>query len=95
MLVYGLVRGDHELAADGARTALVGIGLFLGFALFFEGVVGISGHRFADLEEVLPYVLVGFGALLVVASLFTGRRDRRDRGAAPAAPDAISNTDGA
>jgi hypothetical protein len=80
MLIYGLARGDRELAADGLRTTLVGIGLFLGFALFFEGVVGISGHRIANLDEVLPYVVIGFGALLVVASLFTGRRDRRDQG---------------
>ena len=48
MLLYGLVRGDHELAADGFRTFLVGIGLFLGFAFFFEGVIGISGHRIAN-----------------------------------------------
>jgi hypothetical protein len=79
MLIYGLARGDHELAADGFRTFLVGIGLFLGFALFFEGVIGISGHRIANLDEVLPYILVGFGVLLVVASLFGGRRNRRDR----------------
>ena len=80
MLVYGLARGDRDLAADGFRTTLVGLGLFLGFGLFFEGVVGISGHRIANLDEVLPYVVIGFGALLVVASLFTGRRDRRDAG---------------
>ena len=79
MLLYGLARGDHELAADGFRTFLVGIGLFLGFALFFEGVIGISGHRIANLDEVLPYILIGFGVLLVVASLFGGRRDRGDR----------------
>lgn len=80
MLLYGLVRGDRELAGDGFRTLLVGIGLFLGFAFFFEGVVGISGHRIANLDEVLPYVVIGFGVLLVVASLFGGgRRDRGDR----------------
>ena len=80
MLIYGLARGDRELAADGLRTTLVGLGLFLGFALFFEGVVGISGHRIANLDEVLPYIVIAFGVLLVVASLFGGRRDRRDQG---------------
>ena len=54
MLIYGLARGDRELAADGFRTTLVGLGLFLGFALFFEGVVGMSGHQIANLDEVLP-----------------------------------------
>jgi len=79
MLIYGLVRGDHELARDGLRTFLVGIGLFLGFGLFFEGVIGISGHRIANLDEVLPYVLIGFGVLLVVASLFGGKPGRDER----------------
>jgi hypothetical protein len=82
MLIYGLARGDRELAADGFRTTLVGIGLFLGFALFFEGVIGISGHQIANLEEVFPYIVIGFGALLVVASLFGGGRGRRDQGGA-------------
>ena len=79
MLLYGTVRGDHELARDGLHTFLVGIGLFLGFAFFFEGVLGISGHRIPNMDEVLPYVCIGFGAILVVASLFGGRRDRGDR----------------
>lgn len=80
MLVYGLVRGDRELADDGFRTLLVGVGLFLGFAFFFEGVIGLSGHRIANLDAVLPYVVIGFGVLLVVSSLFGGgNRDRRHR----------------
>ncbi len=79
MLIYGGVHGDHELAADGFRTFLVGIGLFLGFAFFFEGVIGISGHSIPNVDEVLPYVVIGFGVLLVVASLFGGGRDRGDR----------------
>jgi hypothetical protein len=80
MLLYGGVRGDHELAADGLRTMLIGLGLFLGFGLFFEGVVGISGHRIQNLDQVLPYAAIGLGALLVVLSLFgsgSGRRQRR------------------
>ncbi len=77
MLAYGLVRGDGELAADGLRTTLVGLGLFLGFALFFEGVVGLSGHRIENLDQVLPYAAIGLGVVLVVASLFTGPRRRR------------------
>jgi hypothetical protein len=85
MLIYGLAHGDRELAADGFRTFLVGIGLFLGFALFFEGAIGISGHRIANLDEVLPYILVGFGVLLVIASLFGGRGGRRDQGGARSA----------
>lgn len=69
MLLYGLVRGDGGLAADGLRTTLVGLGLFLGFALFFEGVIGLSGERVAGLNDVLPFVVIGLGILMVVLSL--------------------------
>jgi hypothetical protein len=74
MLVYGLVHRDGELVGDGFRMILVGIGLFLGFALFFEGVIGLSGAPIANLDQILPYAVIGLGALLVVLSFFGGRR---------------------
>jgi hypothetical protein len=77
MLLYGVVRADRQLVADGVRLTLIGLGLFLGFGLFFEGVVGLSGHRIANLDEVLPYAAIGFGLLLVVLS-FVGRGRRRN-----------------
>jgi hypothetical protein len=77
MLAYGLAKGDRAIAGDGLQTTLVGLGLFAGFALFFEGVIGLSGGRIAGLDEALPYLAIGLGAVLVVASLF-GRRGRAD-----------------
>jgi hypothetical protein len=77
MLAYGLARGDRELTGDGLRMTLVGLGLFLGFALFFEGVIGLSGERVAGLDEALPVVAIGLGALMVVLSLFRGRPEPR------------------
>jgi hypothetical protein len=83
MLAYGAARRDGELVSDGVRTTLTGLGLFLGFALFFEGVIGLSGHRIANLDEVLPYAAIGLGVVLVVASFFVGarpsRRERREQ----------------
>jgi hypothetical protein len=76
MLLYGLVHRDGELVGDGFRTMLVGLGLFLGFALFFEGVVGLSGEPIANLGEVLPYAIIGLGVLLVVLSFVGGGRRR-------------------
>jgi hypothetical protein len=80
MLLYGLVHRDGELVGDGLRTTLVGIGLFLGFALFFEGVIGLSGDPFPNLDQVLPYAVIALGVLLVVLSLFgVGRGGERGR----------------
>jgi hypothetical protein len=75
MVLYGLVHRDGQLVGDGFRMMLVGLGLFLGFALFFEGVIGLSGTPIANLDEVLPYAIVGLGILLVILS-FTGRREQ-------------------
>jgi hypothetical protein len=74
MLLYGLVHGDRELVHDGLRTTLVGLGLFFGFMLFFEGVVGLSGEPIANLDEILPYAAIALGVLLVVLSFFGGGR---------------------
>ncbi len=74
MLLYGIVHRDGELARDGLRTTLVGLGLFLGFMLFFEGVIGLSGSPIPNLDEVLPYALIGLGVLLVVLSFIGGGR---------------------
>jgi hypothetical protein len=76
MLAYGLVRGDRVLVSDGLRPTLVGLALFAGFARFFEGVLGISGHPIENLDSVLPYAAIGIGILLVLASLFAGPRER-------------------
>ncbi len=76
MLFYGMARGDGELVRDGLRTTATGIALFFGFALFFEGVIGLSGQRFPNVRENLPYLAIGLGVVLVVLSLFTGRRPK-------------------
>jgi hypothetical protein len=74
MLLYGLARGDGDLARDGLRTTLVGLGLFVGFGLFFEGVLGLSGQEFVNAREILPYGAIALGVVLVLAS-FLGRRE--------------------
>jgi len=75
MLLYGITRGDRELTANGLRTLLVGLGLFFGFALFFEGALRLSGGRIPAADVALPVVAVGIGVVLLVLSV--GRRGDR------------------
>jgi hypothetical protein len=74
LLLYGSLTGQRSMAADGGRVLLVGLGLFLGFAFFFESVIGLSGNRLAWLDSLLPAGLVVLGIAIVVLSLAGGRR---------------------
>ncbi|HEY3334126.1 MAG TPA: hypothetical protein VGK16_02725 [Candidatus Limnocylindrales bacterium] len=79
-LLYGAVRGDGELVRDGLRMTAIGLALFAVFALFFEGVLGLSGTPVANLDQVLPYAVIGLGLLFVGLSMFGGSgRERRER----------------
>ncbi len=76
MLLSGLAQGDRELADSGGRVALVGIGLFIGFGLFFEGLLGLSTGRSLFEQPFLPVVLVIVGVLILGYGLLSGRRAR-------------------
>jgi hypothetical protein len=73
LIVYGLATGQPDLVKGGLPTLAVGLGLFLAFAIFFEGVIGLSGDRVPELQRLLPFGLLALGAALVVGSLL-GRR---------------------
>ncbi|HYO44625.1 MAG TPA: hypothetical protein VES19_15610 [Candidatus Limnocylindrales bacterium] len=79
MLLYGLVQRDGDLVGEGFRTTLVGLGLFLGFALFFEGVIGLSGEPIPNLDQYLPYGIIALGVLLVVLSFFGNGKRRNEQ----------------
>jgi hypothetical protein len=81
MILYGLVHADFELAREGLRATLSGLGLFIGFAIFFEGVIGISGHPVGSLDQILPYAAIGLGVLLIVLAVVDGGRNNERRAA--------------
>ncbi len=74
LIAYGLARGDRGHLTNGLRSLGVGIALFAAFGLFFEGIIGLTGEPFLASSDLLPIVLIGFGVVLVGASLLRGRR---------------------
>jgi hypothetical protein len=73
MAGYGLFRRDRSLVTSGLRSIAAGVGLFLAFGLFFEGIVGLSGQSFLT-TEVGPYVLIAAGLAVVALGLVRSRR---------------------
>ena len=74
LLLFGTFTGRGDLRSAGLRLAGIGLALFVGFAIFFEGVIGLSGDGAPPLEGLVPIALIAFGAILVVGSLFGRRR---------------------
>ena len=75
IVIGGLTR-QRDLALAGAWALLVGLALFLGFAFFFESVIGLSGGRIRGLDAVLAAGLVVLGLVIVVFSLRAASRAR-------------------
>jgi hypothetical protein len=73
--LVGVVRGRGELAASGGW--LIGAGLvgFLGFAVFFEVVIGVGGRRYGTAGRyALPALLILAGLALLARRLLAARR---------------------
>ena len=75
MALYGLVRGQPDFVGLGARQLGAGLALFVGFGLFFEGVLHLSGASLPLAEPLLAAGLVVLGAVILVAGVL-GRRGR-------------------
>jgi hypothetical protein len=74
MFLFGTYTGRADLTSAGVRLIAVGLALFIGFGLFFEGVIGLSGEGTPPLEGILPIALIALGAILVVGSVVGRRR---------------------
>ncbi len=73
LTVYGLLARRRDDLRAGLTTLFVSIVLFLVGFLFFEGVVGLSGDRFAEVTEVaVPLLLVCLGVLVVIGAFVPG-----------------------
>ena len=74
MFLFGTFTDRPDLRTAGLRLAGIGLALFIGFALFFEGVIGLSSDGRPPLEGLLPIALIALGAILVGGSVFGRRR---------------------
>ena len=74
-LVYGLITRQPDLARNGVPILLTGLGLFVAFGLFFEGVLHLSGDALPLAEPVLATGLILLGAAILVLGAM-GRRGR-------------------
>ena len=75
LLAYGFVTGQRESVRAGLPILGVGLGLFLGFGLFFEGVLGLNGTAIVGAESLLAGGLVVLGLVLLAGGLLNRRPD--------------------
>jgi hypothetical protein len=68
MVLYGLLTRQRDIASGGMPVLLTGIGLFIGFGLFFEGVLDLTGQG-GVAELLLAGGLVALGLVVVLYGL--------------------------
>jgi len=74
-VLYGVLTGQPDVARDGVPILLTGLGLFVAFGLFFEGVLHLSGAALPLADSVLAAGLVVLGVVIVVVGM-SGRKTR-------------------
>jgi len=72
---HGLLHRRWELLEAGLKTAATGLGLFVGFGLFFESVLDIDREASTSLlRDGMPILAIILGALIVVINLLPRRK---------------------
>jgi hypothetical protein len=74
LVLYGLLTGQGDLVRNGVPVLLTGLGLFVAFGLFFDGLLHLSGDALPIGEEILAGGLVILGAAILLMGVL-GRRD--------------------
>ncbi len=76
MVVYGLITAQRDFVRIGLPVLGIGLALFLGFGLFFEAVINLSGLRGAGWESVLSIGLIAIGLIVIVGGAVSRRPSR-------------------
>jgi len=69
LLLYGILTGQRDVARGGTAPLLTGLGLFAGFALFFEGFVGLSGFAIVGADTIIAVGVVALGIVIMLLGL--------------------------
>ena len=73
MAVYGLLTGQPAFVRLGLPVLGVGVGLFLGFGLFFEAVIHLNGLQGNGWESILALGLIAIGLIVIVGGVVNRR----------------------
>ncbi|HUZ02967.1 MAG TPA: hypothetical protein VMU89_21705 [Thermomicrobiaceae bacterium] len=74
MIIQGLWGGEPEPARTGSRFVMVGLVMFVALAIFFEGLLNISGFASSAWTTYLAAAALVLAGLLAIASGFRPRR---------------------
>jgi hypothetical protein len=87
LLLFGLTHRRMDLITSGLQTAAVGLGLFIGFGLFFENVIGLDeAHPNTIMRDSLPFLAVAMGIVIVLLNLLPRRHDKESAPTPPTPP---------
>lgn len=74
LVLYGTIKGHPKSVTNGTGLIKVGLGLFLAGAVFFELIIGISGHGLGNVGW--PILLIVLGVLLLFRNLLPVRKSQ-------------------
>ncbi|HEX7490764.1 MAG TPA: hypothetical protein VF337_03555 [Candidatus Limnocylindrales bacterium] len=70
LVLWGVLHRRGDLVESGMRSLVTGLGLFVGFGLLFENVLGLDDGRATNgLRNALPLLAVGLGVAIVIWNL--------------------------
>jgi hypothetical protein len=88
MALWALLHRRWDLFDAGIKSLATGLGLFVGFGLLFENIMGLDNSQSTvALRDALPIMAVGLGVLIVLWNLLpSGWRGRSSNRWTPPAP---------
>ena len=88
MALWALLHRRWDLFDAGVKSFATGLGLFVGFGLLFENIMGLDNSQSTvALRDALPIMAVGLGVLIVLWNLLpSGWRGRSSNRWIPPAP---------